>query len=68
MAYRDISFKGTAQEVQANRFAAELLIPEWMVRPALSITGPDVARLAAMFDVSEAAMATRLDDLGVDHS
>ena len=67
MAYRDISFKGTPQEVQANQFAAELLMPEWMLRPALSITGPDVARMAALFEVSEPAMAQRLDSLGVKH-
>ena len=65
VAYRDTSFKGSPEELQANRFAAALLMPEWMIRPAVSITGPDVARLAAMFEVSESAMATRLDDLKV---
>ena len=51
-------------EVQANRFAAELLMPEAAVR--LLVTNleiSDVDRLAEIFNVSQAAMMYRLKNL-----
>jgi len=53
------------REVEANRFAAELLMPSNIIRLAImekSIT--QVARLAKAFGVSEAAMMYRLKNLG----
>jgi len=53
-----------AKERQANRFAAELLMPEPLVRERAEHDGPDTAALADAFDVSPIAMAYRLVNLG----
>ncbi len=56
------------QEIQANRFAAELLMPEDMVRSAVpndSLSDLDIALLALRFEVSEQAMTIRLVKLGL---
>jgi Zn-dependent peptidase ImmA (M78 family) len=58
------------EEIEANRFAAVLLMPEAMVRSELERLGlidPDkiTKRLAKTFDVSEAAMTIRLTNLGL---
>lgn len=50
-------------EAQANGYAAKLLMPEFMLRHLISVYGRDEARLAAAFDVSVAAMRTRLGRL-----
>lgn len=47
-------------EREANVFAAKLLMPEWMIRPAVDQVGADVAVLAKRFVVSESAMELRL--------
>ncbi len=58
-------------EVQADMFAAELLVPAAMLRQRLAKIAPDepvefgVYRLAAEFLVSFQAMTARLDKLGV---
>jgi len=55
-------------EVEANTFAAELLMPASVVDFAIftkNIRG--IKNLAKAFDVSEAAMAIRLKTLGVIH-
>jgi uncharacterized protein DUF955 len=52
-----------AKERQANRFAAELLMPEPLVRERAERDGLDVATLAGAFDVSPIAMAYRLVNL-----
>jgi IrrE N-terminal-like domain len=54
-----------AQEREADQFAAELLMPEHLVRHAVVELGADVARLADRFDVSQAAMRVRLSRLGL---
>jgi hypothetical protein len=53
------------QEREADRFAAELLMPEPLVREAVVQHGPDAARLADRFEVSRQAMQVRLRALGL---
>jgi hypothetical protein len=53
-----------AREREANRFAAELLMPEPLVRAAANRDGPDPIALAARFGVSDVAMGFRLVTLG----
>lgn len=53
------------QEHEADQFAAELLMPEALVRAALRDHGADVRRLADRFEVSRAAMRERLRRLGL---
>ncbi len=53
------------QEREADQFAAELLMPEDLVREAVVEHGGDAARLAARFDVSSQAMQARLRRLGL---
>lgn len=53
-----------AKERQANRFAAELLMPEPLVREHADRDGADAVALANRFDVSTIAMAFRLVNLG----
>lgn len=53
------------QEREADRFAAELLMPEPLVRQAVLEQGADVARLADRFEVSRQAMQRRLHTIGV---
>jgi Zn-dependent peptidase ImmA (M78 family) len=54
------------QEIEANTFAAELLLPEQAIRTAFSQSDIDIfddvaiARLAARFDVSACALMIRL--------
>jgi hypothetical protein len=56
---------GRREEREADAFAAELLMPEPLVREAVSEHGPDAGRLAHRFQVSLAAMRTRLRVLGL---
>jgi Zn-dependent peptidase ImmA (M78 family) len=51
-------------EMEANNFAAELLMPEWMVRPATAVA-ESVEQLARMFEVSTPAMKFRLKNLRI---
>lgn len=53
------------QEIQANMFAAALLMPEDDVRKAWEEFS-SVERLAHLFNVSEAAMGIRIDQLGLE--
>jgi Zn-dependent peptidase ImmA (M78 family) len=53
------------QEHEADQFAAELLMPEDLVREAVVLHGPDAVRLADRFGVSRAAMQVRLRYLGL---
>jgi IrrE N-terminal-like domain len=53
-----------AREREANRFAAELLMPEQMVREAADHGGPNPIALAGHFGVSDVAMGYRLVTLG----
>ncbi len=62
--FRDAEFMpSTHEEVEANAFAADLLMPPWMVWPALSAIGYDPKQLANVFDVSVASMEYRLRQL-----
>jgi hypothetical protein len=56
---------GRAVEREADAFAAELLMPEDLVREAALEHGAKVDRLADRFDVSRAAMRNRLQRLGI---
>lgn len=51
-------------EVQANMFAAALLMPESSVREAYE-ANKDIDALAKMFQVSRSAMGYRIDSLGL---
>ena len=58
--------KGSPEQVrerEANRFAAELLMPESRVRARVGAVGVQVPELADEFDVSALAMAWRLHNL-----
>ena len=61
--FSDTTFTGTPSETRANAFAADLLVPLWMLAASTSVYGHDAARLAGVFYVSEAAMKIRLDKL-----
>ncbi|WP_374490312.1 ImmA/IrrE family metallo-endopeptidase [Zoogloea sp.] len=53
------------KEVQANRFAAQLLMPADALRLAIQQGGKTISQLAEMFRVSEVAMKFRLINLGM---
>jgi hypothetical protein len=57
-----------AREREANRFAAELLMPEPLVRAEAERAGPDPIALAGRFGVSDVAMGYRLVNLGYLHA
>jgi Zn-dependent peptidase ImmA (M78 family) len=68
--FRDGSSSGDQfAEIQANQFAAGLLMPEQLLRENLGEDGPvndvDVVRLSLKFQVSERAMTVRLISLGL---
>jgi Zn-dependent peptidase ImmA (M78 family) len=52
-------------EVEANRFAAEMLMPRAQVRRWHSEFRGNVSELARKFNVSQAAMKIRLKNLGL---
>lgn len=52
-------------EVEANYFAAELLMPAYLVKEAVRQHGTDLPLLARTFDVSLSAIRCRLLSLGV---
>jgi predicted transcriptional regulator len=54
-----------AEEREADAFAAELLMPEHLVRQAVAEQGADKVLLADRFQVSTRAMEVRLRRLGV---
>lgn len=53
------------REREANRFAAELLMPEPMVKREAESRGPDPLVLSPLFAVSDLAMGFRLVNLGL---
>ena len=67
--YRDASSSSGDKlaEIQANQFAAGLLMPEVLVTEQLppELSDVDIFRLALRFQVSEQAMTLRLVSLGV---
>lgn len=64
--FRDASSsKGTdPQEIEANTFAAELLMPEKLIKHWYYITG-SIPETAEMFTVSEETVKFRLENLGM---
>lgn len=62
--FRDTDFYGDWKETAANRYAANILMPEWMLDMAIRSTGLNVLRLARLFNVSEQAMHYRLENTG----
>lgn len=56
---------GEWYERQANRFAADLLLPAHLVRAEFNGGTRSIAGLAETFDVSETAIRIRLDELGL---
>lgn len=52
-------------EVQANRFAAELLMPAALVRSRYDRNNDNVREMAVLFRVSQAAMKIRLQSMGL---
>lgn len=63
----DVEAAATGERVrerEANRFAAELLMPEPLVRELAERDGPDPIALAQRFAVSDVAMGFRLVNLG----
>lgn len=55
--------KSKVEEVQANQFAAALLMPSSLVRDAYNNIAKEVSALARLFNVSEDAMSYRLNGL-----
>lgn len=70
-ADRTVDGQSARQEWQANLFAAELLMPEELLRSKVIDEGydledeADVSRLAVVLRVSEQALSIRLTNLGV---
>jgi Zn-dependent peptidase ImmA (M78 family) len=58
-------------EIEANRFAASLLMPEFLVRDdverSLPLNQAAIQRLASLYRVSRLAMQYRLVNLGILH-
>lgn len=59
--YRERAFDGTTQaEIEANGFAADLLVPMWMLDPYAMNSSMDTKKLASVFGVSTDSMGWRL--------
>lgn len=63
LTFRDTSFLGGSREAEANRFAADLLMPTWMLYPIAIANNGDTRALASMFHVSFDAMRIRLESM-----
>lgn len=65
-AWRDMTFNSynDINEIAANAYAAELLMPEARLREYAELTD-DVAQLAGTFGVSPSAVTNRLRNLGI---
>jgi Zn-dependent peptidase ImmA (M78 family) len=61
--FRDATFTGGPKESEANWFAADLLMPLWMLDSYASSIGADAEELARMFQVSSHAMGIQLAKL-----
>lgn len=62
--YRENSKSGP-NEVEANAFAAELLMPEVLIKKCVDLEVLEISTLARVFRVSENAMRYRLTNLGL---
>lgn len=58
--YRERAFNGGPREITANAYAADLLMPMWMLDVYAMGLSVDPKRLAKIFEVSEDAMRVRL--------
>jgi Zn-dependent peptidase ImmA (M78 family) len=56
----------SSEEVEANYFAAELIMPEEQVREMYDKLNGDIDDLASFFRVSKLAMAIRVDTLNLE--
>ena len=63
--FNEVPLEHKREEVQANQFAAALLMPERLVKQAFRVTG-DLGTLSDMFKVSQTAMSYRLAGLGLE--
>lgn len=54
-----------AQEVQANRYAASLLMPKFAILKEIDSGNNTITGLSETFDVSKASMRFRIDNLGI---
>jgi hypothetical protein len=54
----------TQEEAEANRLAADILMPVHLIRRYLMLRQEDPTALAKRFQVSAAAMTTRIDEMG----
>lgn len=61
--FRDASFAGSPRETEANKFAAALLMPLWMVERFARPRAGTPQALAGIFDVSQHAMSVRYAEL-----
>lgn len=63
-AFRDVTYDGSETESEANRFAADLLMPLWMVGPlSLNVTSEStLEEMATLFGVSKGAMLRRVHE------
>lgn len=61
----DYSDPQNRQEMEANEFAAELLMPESLLRKDVTNMGLDAPRLAKRYEVSEQAMWIQLINLHI---
>jgi Zn-dependent peptidase ImmA (M78 family) len=65
-----VSFRGdiNPRETEANKFAAELLLPDDKVKKEYdSVLFPTASYLADKFDVSEQAMSIKLEQMGLSY-
>lgn len=58
--FRDDSYTGTPQEIEANNFASELLMPDALLDVAIMKHGTEPKILASLFKVSALSMRVRL--------
>lgn len=62
--FRDSSFGDATVEAEANKFAAELLMPEGVFRSQIVLLEGDVSELSSRFGVSSLAVSIRAKQLG----
>lgn len=64
MLFRMDDSPSTFCEIEANNFAAELLMPAWLVKKAWGVFR-DIEECANVFEVSASAMSIRLEHLNL---
>ena len=61
--FNHIAFEDRRVHIQANVFAAALLMPEALFKEQLMLQGGDFWKLSAIFEVSPAAAETRMETI-----